>query len=149
MNEGQMETVISGSFRKYLAEIKKVVQSFGEAGITVLAPNVGEGAVNPDEEFIVLAEDDPTKPERKLEMEFLEKIRKASFLYVADVGGYVGRSAATEMAFARLNNVPVLTAEPIESFSSDIDSAALRYLRHTVKDVLPVSEIKRERELKE
>ena len=40
-----------------------------------------------------------------------ENIEKADFLYLANIGGYVGQSAATEMGVALINGVPVVASE--------------------------------------
>ena len=138
------ETVVSGSFRKHMEQIGKVLESFEKAGVKVLAPATKE-AVNPDEEFIILATDDPDKPPHKLEMDFMREIREADFLYVADVDGYVGQSAATEMAYARLKNSPVVAAEIIKSFSDEIPEEAQKLLRKIVSDTLPISDISKGR----
>lgn len=94
---GTPETVVSGSFRKHMEEIGNIIENFQEANVKVLAPTTKE-AVNPHEDFVILATDDPKKPPHRLEMDFMREIRKADFLYVANVDGYVGKSAATEMA---------------------------------------------------
>lgn len=137
-------TVVSGSFRKHMEQIGRALESFERADVKVLAPATKE-AVNPDEEFIILATDDPEKPPHKLEMDFMREIRKADFLYVANVGGYVGQSAATEMAYARLKNLPVIVAEEIKSFSREIPEEAQELLRRTVSEILPISDISKEK----
>ncbi|MDP2669160.1 MAG: hypothetical protein Q8P07_04985 [bacterium] len=138
------ETVISGSFRKHMEQIGKALEGFEKADVKVLAPTTKE-AINPDEEFIILATDDPNKPPHKLEMDFMREIRKADFLYVADVDGYVGQSASTEMAYARLKNLPVVVAEVIKTFSSEIPEEAQELLRKTVVGILGISDISKEK----
>lgn len=138
------ETVVSGSFRKHMEQIGEALDSFERAGIKVLAPTTKE-AVNPDEEFIILATDDPSEPPHKLEMDFMRQIRKADFLYVANVDGYVGQSAATEMAYARLKGLPVVVAEAIKTFPSEITEEAQELLRKIVTVNLGISEITKER----
>jgi len=138
------ETVISGSFRKNMEQIGKALEGFEKADVKVLAPTTKE-AVNPDEEFIILATDDPNKPPHKLEMDFMREIRKADFLYVANVDGYVGQSAATEMAYARLKNLPVVVAEVIKTFSSEIPEEAQELLRKTIAGTLGISDISKEK----
>ncbi len=138
------ETVVSGSFRKHMEQIAKTLEGFEKADVKVLAPATKE-AVNPDEEFIILATDDPNKPPHKLEMDFMREIRKADFLYVADIDGYIGQSTATEMAYARLKNLPVVVAEAIKTFSSKIPEEAQELLRKTVNGTLGISEISKEK----
>jgi hypothetical protein len=138
------ETVVSGSFRKHMEQIGKVLENFENADVKVLAPATKE-AINPDEEFIILVTDDPEKPPHKLEMDFMREIRKADFLYVTNVGGYVGQSAATEMAYARLKNLPIVVAEAINNFSGEIPEEAQELLRKIVSDILPISDISKEK----
>lgn len=134
------ETVISGSFRKHMEQISSAVDHFKEAGVKVLAPATGE-TVDPDEEFIILTTDDPDKPPHRLEMDFMRQIRGADFLYVADIGGYVGQSAATEMAYARLKNLPIITTEEIKTFSSDVPEEAQGILKESITGNLGITEI--------
>ncbi len=145
-----VETVVSGSFRKYMEQIGQALEAFKKADVKVLAPATKE-AVNPEESFIILATDDPNKPPHKLEMDFMREIRKADFLYVADVEGYVGESAATEMAYARLKGLPVIIAEEIKTFSREISEEAQELLKKATSGVLPIADISKEKiaELKE
>ena len=138
------ETVVSGSFRKHMEEIGKALENFENADVKVFAPATKE-TLDPNEEFVILATDDPNKPPHKLEMDFMREIRKADFLYVADIGGYIGQSAATEMAYARLKNLPVVAAEAINIFSDEIPEGAQELLRKIVSDILPISDISKEK----
>ncbi len=90
------ETVVSGSFRKYMEQIGQALEAFRKADVKVLAPATKE-AVNPDEAFIILATDDPNKPPHKLEMDFMREIRKADFLYVVDVENDIKAAHAAGM----------------------------------------------------
>lgn len=138
------ETVVSGSFRKHMEQIGGVLQRFKMADIKVLAPATNE-AIDTDQEFIILATDDPNKPAHKLEMDFMREIRKADFLYVADVGGYVGLSAATEMAYARLKNLPIVVAEEIKTFSDEIPENTQELLKKIIAGILGISDISKEK----
>ncbi|MEK9153570.1 MAG: hypothetical protein AAB723_03160, partial [Patescibacteria group bacterium] len=89
--------------------------------------------------------DTPNKPPHKLEMDFMREIREASFLYVADVDGYVGKSAGTEMAYAKLKGLPVICAETIQKFSDEIPQEAQNVLRKIVAGILPISEISKDK----
>ncbi|OGD08322.1 hypothetical protein A2397_03775 [Candidatus Amesbacteria bacterium RIFOXYB1_FULL_44_23] len=140
----RLEIVVSGSFRRHMEQIGKVLENFEKAEVKVLAPATKE-ALNPDEEFIILATDDPDKPPHRLEMDFMREIHKVDFLYVANVGGYVGQSAATEMAYARLKNLPVVVAEVVEKFSDEIPEEAQELLRRVISGVLPISDISKEK----
>ena len=136
--------VVSGSFRKHMEQIGKALEGFEKAGVKVLAP-VTKERINPDEEFIILATDDPSKPPHGLEKDFMREIRKVNFLYVADVDGYVGQSAATEMAYARLKNTPIVIAETIKTFADEIPEEAQKLLRQSVSGALGISDISKEK----
>ncbi len=134
------ETVVSGSFRKHMEQIRQVMSNFEKAGVKVLAPTSPE-VVDPNQEFIILATDDAEKAPNELEKDFMREIRRAAFLYVANVDGYIGKSAATEMAYARLKNIPVLTAEPISKFASEIPSESYEILRQITMGTLAIKNI--------
>lgn len=134
------ETVISGSFRKHIEHIGTAMKNFEHAGVKIIAPNSAE-AVDSSQEFIILSGDDPSTPPHKLEISFMRKIAGASFLYVADIDGYIGKSAASEIAYARLKGVPVITAERISAFSEEIPEIAREILTASIRGVLSIDHI--------
>jgi hypothetical protein len=71
----------------------------------------------------------------------MREIAKAKFLYVVDVNGYVGQSAATEMAYAALKGVPIITAEVIGEVSKDIPVENHELLKVLTQSVLPINAI--------
>ena len=125
-------------------QIGEVLEGFERVDVKVLAPFTKE-IINPDEEFIILATDDPGKPPHRLEIDFMLEMRNADFLYVADIDGYIGQSTATEMAYARLKNLPIVIAEGIKTFSSEIPKEAQELLRKAVSEILEISEISKEK----
>lgn len=139
MNETP-ETVISGSFRKHMEKIGELTQHFESSGIHVRAPKSSK-TDNPDEEFIILVGDDPNQPPVELEKDYMRDIAKATFLYVADLGGYVGKSAATEMAYARLKGIPIISAEKITTFSNDIPENVRVILAEAINTILPKDQV--------
>lgn len=140
----KIKIVISGSFRKYLNDIGIAIANFEKANIKVLAPLTKE-ALNSKDNFVFLATDDPKKSADILEKEFMANIEKADFLYLANVGGYVGKSAATEMGFALVNGIPIVVAEKIRDFSDEIPETAQELLKKSVFRQLPISEIDSEK----
>lgn len=142
-----METVVSGSFRKHMEQVGMIIENFRNADVKVLAPATQE-VINPDDEFVILATDDQKRPPHKLEMDFMREMRKADFLYVADVGGYVGQSAATEMAYARLKRLPIVATGEVRSFSDQIPEEARSILLSAISKILPMSDISKERIMK-
>lgn len=81
-------------------------------GITVLSP-VGDGAINPGEEFVLL-DADPIHDHRTLQDSVFAKIRRSSFLTAFNQDGYLGKAALIEYGYAISVGIPILTLEPIE-----------------------------------
>ncbi len=104
-------TVISGSFRKHLKHISRLKKDLELHGIAVLSPS-GDNAVNPKEEFIVL-DSDPISNPKILQDSVFAKIRRSTFLVVANVEGYLGRAAVMEMGYAIALGVSIYTLEPV------------------------------------
>jgi hypothetical protein len=93
-----MRCVISGSFRKYYENIYQTIDVFEKLGIKVLSPKKSK-IINPGENFAIL-ETDSSKDIKTLELNHLEAIRKADFLYVCNPSGYMGTSTLVEIGFA-------------------------------------------------
>ena len=100
-----MKTTISGSFRKHLNEIIKVIETFDDHSCMVLSPS-HVAPKNPGEEFVLFHGEKTTDP-KELETLHLEAIRKSDFLYVVDPDGYVGNSAVMEIGFALAIGKPI------------------------------------------
>jgi hypothetical protein len=105
-------TVISGSFRKHLHQIVRLKQELKRLKVVVLSPS-GNHAVNPDEEFIVL-DSDPVSHPKLLQDSVFTKIRRSTFLVVANIGGYLGRAAVLEIGYAIAHGISIYTVEPVE-----------------------------------
>ena len=107
-----VNTVISGSYRKHFSEMLELKQFLQNERIGVLAP-VSQGIMNPGQEFIILDED-PIHDARTLQDSINAKIRISSFLVIANVGGYIGKAAVFEMGYAAAQGIQILALEPIE-----------------------------------
>jgi hypothetical protein len=129
------ETVVSGSFSR-INEIRKIQERFEQSGLTVRAPKIGE-VVDPNRKFVRFITDDAGHDDAEVEKDFLRDIGAADFHYVADFGGRVGFSAASEMAYARLKDKPIAVMEEIMEFSDEVPEAARPLLREAVREVLP------------
>lgn len=105
-------TVISGSYRKHLQQIVKLKQVLEQLHVAVLSPS-GDAAVNPDDEFIIL-DSDPVSHPKLLQDSVFAKIRRSTFLTVANVGGYLGRAAVLEIGYAIGLGISIYTLEPVE-----------------------------------
>jgi hypothetical protein len=109
---GNIATVISGSYRRHLAEMYSLKRILERKGIHVLSP-VGDGAINPGEEFVLL-DADPIHDHRTLQDSVFAKIRRSSFLVGFNKGGYLGRAALLEFGYAISQGISILTLEPVE-----------------------------------
>lgn len=108
----KLQTVISGSYRRYLQELYQLKITLEEMNIIVLSP-VGNYALNPEEEFVFL-DADPVYDKSLLQDSVFAKIRTSSFLTVANFDGYLGKAALMEVGYALAFGLQILTIEPIE-----------------------------------
>jgi NTP pyrophosphatase (non-canonical NTP hydrolase) len=99
---------ISGSFRRFLPQIKEKIEECLREGITVLSPRSGN-AVGELPGFI-LVEGDRGEP-KEIESDHLQCIRRSDFLYVVNPGGYIGPSATMEIGYALAAGVTVFSSE--------------------------------------
>jgi hypothetical protein len=110
--EGNIATVISGSYRRHLPGMYRLKRLLERKGITVLSP-VGDGAINPGEEFVLL-DADPIHDHRTLQDSVFAKIRRSTFLTSFNEDGYIGKAALLEYGYAISIGIPILTLEPAE-----------------------------------
>ena len=110
-DQASIFTVISGSFRKHLKQISLLKIALKKYSIVVLSPT-GNIAVNPKEEFIIL-DSDPVSNPRMLQDSVFAKIRRSTFLSVANIDGYLGKAAIMEIGYAIGLGIPIYTLEPV------------------------------------
>ncbi|MDP3735212.1 MAG: hypothetical protein Q8R39_02160 [bacterium] len=103
--------VVSGSFRKHLAEIQEAIRQFRALGVTVLSPQLSP-AVNPGDDFVLLESDDTDDPS-VLEQRHLDAIAEAHLLYICNPGGYIGPTVAMEIGWARAHEVPIVASHTL------------------------------------
>ncbi len=121
-------------------DIGIAMQNFNKSNIKVLAP-LTQKAVSEARDFVFLSTDDPSKTADVLEKEFMANIERADFLYVANIGGYIGQSVAGEIALAFMKGVPILLNEKINSFSDEIPKVACDLISKHVSNQLSIDEI--------
>ena len=126
------KTVISGSFRKHLAQIYQLKICLEARGLEVLSP-VGSRATNPEDEFILLDED-PFCDHRTLQDSVFAKIRQSTFLVVANVEGYIGRAATLEMGYALSVGIQVFTVEEVSDPNLSCYCRPLRSLFEGIRE---------------
>lgn len=112
VRDDTLGTVISGSFRKHLNEIVHLKALLEKNHVTVFSP-AGNIAINPDQEFIVL-DSDPVSHPKLLQDSVFAKIRRSTFLVVANVDGYLGKAAILEIGYAIAIGISIYTVEPVE-----------------------------------
>jgi len=111
--------------------------------IKVLAPRAA--TVKGKEGGFVILSGDGNKTHGQLERAYLSKIAAADFLYVVNVDGYVGQSAATELAYARLVGVPVIVSHKVTRFAAEVPAKDTDLLEKSIVGVLPIGAISRGR----
>ncbi|GAB4192594.1 MAG: hypothetical protein Tsb0015_14860 [Simkaniaceae bacterium] len=112
INFGNINVVISGSFRKHLDKIYQLKKILENLGLNVLSPQ-GCSAVNPEEEFVILDSDPINSPEL-LQSSVFAKIRCSTMLIVANFDGYLGSAAILEIGYAIAIGIKVFVLEEIQ-----------------------------------
>ena len=135
-------TVISGSFRKHLKEIYFLKDFLKKNHIAVLSPH-GEKAINPDEEFIVLDSDVIDNP-RILQDSVFAKIRRSTFLVVANIDQYIGKAAVMEIGYAIAIGIPVYTLAPVSDPNLSPYCSNLESVFPSIKKLFEVKELKKQ-----
>ena len=131
-------TVICGSFRKHLQHIVMLKKLIEKNNIAVLSP-AGHTSVNPDEEFIIL-DSDPVSHPKLLQDSVFAKIRRSTFIVIANINGYLGKAAIMEIGYAIAQGITIYTLEqvedpnlspyckPLNELFEEITSAEISYL---------------------
>lgn len=101
--------VIHGSFGRFFNEIQATRELFERAGITVLAPQVGDIAdtVNGFGRFANEVDQDP----HLIELRYLHNLKQLGeygFSYFICPEGYIGASTAYELGIAQATSVPII-----------------------------------------
>lgn len=107
-----LSVVVSGSFRKHLAEIHEAIREFNALGVTVLSSRLSL-AVNPGDDFVLLESDDTADPS-VLERRHLDAIREANALYICNPDGYIGLTVAMEIGWAKAHGVAIVASHAPE-----------------------------------
>src|SRR3569832_128884 len=106
-----LQTVIRGSYRKHLSHIVKLKHALEKHHVAVLSPS-GDVALNPDEDFIIL-DSDPVSHPKLLQDSVFAKIRRSTFLVVANINGYLGKAAILEIGYALAIGLSIYTLEQV------------------------------------
>jgi hypothetical protein len=104
---------ISGSFRKHLDYILKIIEGLIQKGVHILSPRFTEDK-NPGEEFVIFSDKEGLTP-LELERYHLNSISNSDVLIVCDPEGYVDNSALLEIGYAHsLGKRIIFTEKPQE-----------------------------------
>lgn len=100
----KLTCAVSGSFRRFLDDVRSAIRELRALGVRVLSPPSTEVAGELDG-FVMLKGDrgDPSV----IEQAHLQGIARSDFLYVVNPEGYIGRSASLEIGYALACSVPV------------------------------------------
>jgi NTP pyrophosphatase (non-canonical NTP hydrolase) len=99
-----LNCTISGSFRRFLEQVKAAMRDCAENEVNVLSPR--SGSVIGEENGFVFLEGDSGEP-KDIEAHHLQSIRRSDFLFVVNPDGYIGPNATLEVGYALALSVPV------------------------------------------
>lgn len=130
--------IIIGSFGKHLPQIIHAAQTFQKHGITTISPpGLNRGITglmkSGSDDFLVLDADDPVDP-KTLQDRVIEKMRRASFVYWVNPGGYVGESAAWEFGNAHSLRREDGTRVPVYAWEKPQNATFALYLQGQIFD---------------
>ena len=117
--EHELKACISGSLKKFKPEIDLTIDEFTDLHVKILAPE--KWWVNRIRHGIIIADKGDFRPLPSeinipvwdVEPKFLHSVSKSDFLYVVDIGGYIGLSTGFEIGFAMAKDIPVFSMEKI------------------------------------
>jgi NTP pyrophosphatase (non-canonical NTP hydrolase) len=140
VQEPKCEVVISGSFRRDVEGLRRTHEELSDLGCRILSP----ARVQPSREVdgFVYMEGEESVSAEGLELQHLNAIERATFVWLHAPDGYVGLSAALEVGFARAQGIPVycqaeISDTTLRGFIHHVDSVA-DVLARLKKHELPV-----------
>lgn len=105
-NPSDVRIVVHGSFRRHFDHVLEAIETFEDAGFTVLAPETRE-VIAMTEGFALLDGERGMDP-RHIEARYLQHLKRLGgfgFSYFVDPRGYVGRTTSFELGIAQLLGV--------------------------------------------
>jgi NTP pyrophosphatase (non-canonical NTP hydrolase) len=116
---------ISGSFRRDLAGLARVNDTFRELGCMILSPREID-FVSERDGFVFASQDVGQEPS-EIEERHLDAIRTADLMWLHASEGYIGTSASFEIGFAHAAGVPIFS-------DAHVDDVTLREFVTRVPD---------------
>ncbi|MDP3985648.1 MAG: NUDIX domain-containing protein [bacterium] len=111
---GAFRCILHGSFRKHFSEIKRVHRIFSDAGIEVVAPELG--TINSVRNGFVHLSTDTSSDPRMVELLYLSHLKRLGengFSYFVNPEGYIGASTSYELGIAQLTNARCFFLEAV------------------------------------
>jgi nucleoside 2-deoxyribosyltransferase len=105
-------TVIIGSFRRHLNQALQLKQQLENHKVRVLSP-CSSPVINPDDEFVIFSSDPVSHP-KILQDSVFRKIKRSTFIVVANVDGYLGKATLIEIGYAIASGIDIYTLEPVD-----------------------------------
>jgi hypothetical protein len=102
-----VRATVSGSFHRYMPQVKEAVDQLIDAGVQVLSP-ADPRVVDYAGEFLFVASDD-VRSIKLVQQRHMECIESSHFLWLVCPDGYVGTSAVLEMGWACHARIPICT----------------------------------------
>ena len=105
------EIVISGTYRKDNEGLKNDYEEFRDLGCEILSPT-SVHVVSEADGFVFMEGETSASPQ-DIEVNHLNAIQHAQFMWLHAPGGYVGLSAALEVGFAHAIGIPIYSRAPV------------------------------------
>lgn len=105
-----MTGCIIGSFRKYYADILKVIESFEESNHIILSPKYSSISRNEDG-FVILESDADGLSHIDIQTMVFHRAFRSDFVYVWNPNGYVGKTTSYEIGRLIERKIPLYYKE--------------------------------------
>jgi NTP pyrophosphatase (non-canonical NTP hydrolase)/nucleoside 2-deoxyribosyltransferase len=135
--ESGAKVTVSGSFRKHLDEVTKIIEEFVNQGVEILSPAFTKPK-NPGDDFVFFHGEESEDP-KELENKHLAAIERSDFLYLVNPGGYLGKSATLEMGYALSCGKPVFALDKIGDFTLKLFCRAVGRPKKILREYRAVS----------
>ena len=108
----QIQVTVSGSYNKYLDEVRQVINEFAQHRANILSPTSGYEDDNKDG-FSTLAGDPSTVPS-VTEARHLDAISRSDLLWLIAPDGVTGFATTLEIGYAYALNTPIFTSDTMK-----------------------------------
>lgn len=134
------EIIISSSYRKNLADVRRASYLFASQGLSVY-PDHEQIEVIVDDHFVFLGGVQQEYDKRDIQQNFFRAIKKAKLLYVVTSDGYLGPTASVETAYGLAVNTPTILSEPIKRYGKYVQPETIEILEKYPIGIISIEEI--------